>query len=236
MNLDPKSNDYPQLVPPDVVYEHKDALKKNATVIPLFVKIASAAAAVALLVGLFWRPWATPRLDLMAEMKPLEMRSIPTETSLLTTGQRAHFVMPKTKSAAREKTSASVQSPTARPKSPTARPELPTARQELPMLASLSPNAPTLLTSYYAEPVVDPTSAIEMPQLAETPMQQWTWGEDLSLEQRGMLIMTDGKYDSFGRMLLGSWRALKTELAQLDESFSDGVNAVKEIDLSDLKR
>ena len=35
MNTNLNNEEYPRLTPPNVVYEHKDALKKKAVVIPL---------------------------------------------------------------------------------------------------------------------------------------------------------------------------------------------------------
>ena len=93
MNTDPNIDDFPRLVPPQVVYEHKDSLKKKATVIPLFAKVTSAAAVVALLIGLFWWRSATPEQPLMAEMRPIAATAIESQGPTLLRESQAHFVV-----------------------------------------------------------------------------------------------------------------------------------------------
>lgn len=73
MNIDMNNLDEPRLTPPEVVYERKASLKKTA-VIPLYAKIASAAAAVALVLTLSWPRPNRPAEELMAALKPLSAK------------------------------------------------------------------------------------------------------------------------------------------------------------------
>ena len=61
----------PSLEPQPIEYERKESLKKKATVLPLYIKVASAAAVIALLFGLFLnRHEPSPQDQPMAENEP----------------------------------------------------------------------------------------------------------------------------------------------------------------------
>lgn len=213
MNIDPNIDDYPRLVPPDVVYEGKDALKKKATVIPLYAKVISAAAVVALLVGIFWRRPAMPEQVMIAELEPLKMDFVASEQPLLTSGNRAHFNMPSPKN----------NTKSVLPEPSVAKQENVMERQDLPLLAALTPcAAPTLIQQNSIANVV---SFPDESQLALEIPQDERWDE-LSLARKSLLAITDGQYDSFSQMFLKGWRSVKTEMAQLNDSFSDGVNKI----------
>ena len=79
LDFDELVQDLPTLEPQPIEYEHKETLKKKATIIPLIAKIAAAAAVVALLFGLLWnRNNTTPQEQPMAEQKIDEiMNEIP---------------------------------------------------------------------------------------------------------------------------------------------------------------
>lgn len=197
------NEEYPRLTPPTVVYEGKAALKKPA-VIPLWVKTCAAAASVALLVALFFRHPARTELELMAELSPIRSTVIENEASLNTTGQRAHFVIPKrqTVQSSRE-------------------------RDELPMIAALEPTeAPALQVIAPSNDLVpgyyDPSLTIVDQPLA------WDDDEEQSMLKRGFLRMTDGKYDSFGDMILSGWRSMKQEMSEFNSSVSETIVALKQ--------
>ena len=69
------TEELPHLEAPEVSYENKDKQKKQRTVLPLYVKIASVAAAAGLLltVGL-WPEKSLPKVESVAELKPIEAR------------------------------------------------------------------------------------------------------------------------------------------------------------------
>ena len=94
MNTEPNLEEYPKLTPPDVVYEHKASLKKTV-VIPLYAKIVAAAAAVALLFGIFWLRSGLPEQELVAELNAVKVDVLETEESYPLAESQARFVVPK---------------------------------------------------------------------------------------------------------------------------------------------
>lgn len=63
----------PYLEAPEIAYEGKEKLKKKAVVVPLYVKIASAAAAAGLLFTVsLWPEKSLPKVEPIAELKPLK--------------------------------------------------------------------------------------------------------------------------------------------------------------------
>ena len=67
------TEELPHLEAPEIAYEDKEKLKRQLTIVPLYVKIASAAAAAGLLltVGL-WPEKSLPKVEPVAELKPIE--------------------------------------------------------------------------------------------------------------------------------------------------------------------
>ena len=72
LDLNELTEELPHLEAPVLAYENKEGLKKKATVVPLYVKIASAAAAAGLLftVGL-WPEKSLPKVEPIADLKPI---------------------------------------------------------------------------------------------------------------------------------------------------------------------
>lgn len=72
MDWDELTEELPHLEAPVLAYENKEGLKKKAAVVPLYVKIASAAAAAGLLftVGL-WPEKSLPKVEPIADLKPI---------------------------------------------------------------------------------------------------------------------------------------------------------------------
>lgn len=225
MNIDLNDNEYPRLVPPQVVYEGKDALKKQSTVIPLLVKITSVAAAVALLVGLFWRQNSTPTQEMVAELKPVEMLLTSAEEPLRTSGDRAHFSIPRKGKKTGEETR-SISSGRTRKERPAA--VVTMEREAMPMIAALTPYTVTALDSYGMAAIA---SSTPQKNLADAMgLRQMPWDEDLSLARKSLLVMTDGEYDNIGSMILNGWRSFKTELAQINNSVTNDIAALKQND------
>ena len=66
------TEELPYLAAPQVAYEGKEKLKKKAAVVPLYVKIASAAAAAGLLLTVsLWPEKSMPKVEPIAELKPI---------------------------------------------------------------------------------------------------------------------------------------------------------------------
>lgn len=215
MNTDLHNEEYPRLTPPNVTYANKASLKKKPVVVPLYAKIMAAAAAVALLFGLFWNRSVRHEQELMAELKPVEAVRIETESLLHLTGQRAHFSLPSTPV---RKTPTSPMKPVSSAPSETQR------RVELPMLTSMPPCAPTLLPSGVMTSFVYPSDI----QLLASDEPSYEDTDELSWAREGFQKMTDGRFASFGELLVYGWRSVKGELAQLNESVSDGISSLKQ--------
>lgn len=201
MNTDFNNEEYPRLTPPDVVYEHKDALKKKAVVIPLYVKIVAAAAAVALLFGIFWFRASLPEQELMAELKPVEAQEVGLNNTMVLAESQAHFIVPK-----RVVKSSSVQ------------PQNTYKRNELPLLAELQPvTAPTLIVT---EPQFDellafnPYIDISDNDISNPSLENEIF-DDRSLISRGIAKMTDGECESFADILVEGLRSVKGEMSSL---------------------
>ena len=198
MNTDLNNEEYPRLTPPDVVYEHKDALKKKAVVMPLYVKMVAAAAAVALLFGIFWFRTSLPEQELMAELKPVGPEQVQVVETMVLSESQAHFIVPK-----KAIKSSSVQ------------PENIYKRNELPLLAELQPITAPVLMPLESRP--DLWMADEIYYASnDTPIgSQEEYYDDRSLISRGIAKMTDGECESFADILLGGLRSVKGEMALL---------------------
>lgn len=72
MDWDELTEELPHLEAPALAYENKEGLKKKATVVPLYVKIASAAAAAGLLLTVsLWPEKSLPKVEPIAELQPI---------------------------------------------------------------------------------------------------------------------------------------------------------------------
>lgn len=201
MNTDFNNEEYPRLIPPEVVYEHKDALKKNTVVIPLYVKMVAAAAAVALLFGIFWFRGSLPEPELVAELKPVEIQEVGLNHTMVLAESQAHFIVTK-----RTVKSSSVQ------------PQDTYERNELPLLAELQPvTAPTLIAAepqfnemLAYNPYVDSSDNDQ-----KNPSLENEIFDDRSLISRGIAKMTDGECESFADILVEGFRSVKSEMSSL---------------------
>jgi hypothetical protein len=72
LDWDELTEELPHLEAPALAYENKEGLKKKATVVPLYVKIASAAAAAGLLLTIgLWPEKSLPKVEPIAELQPI---------------------------------------------------------------------------------------------------------------------------------------------------------------------
>ena len=77
------NNGLPQVTAPAITYNGKESLKKKGAVVPLYVKIASAAAAAGLLLTInLWPEKSLPKVDPIAELKPIHSQLTITEDPL----------------------------------------------------------------------------------------------------------------------------------------------------------
>ena len=210
MNTNLNNEEYPRLTPPNVVYEHKDALKKKAVVIPLYVKLVAAAAAVALLFGIFWHRSVMPEQELMAELKPVEARQIVSNETLPLAESQAHFVVPKQ---------------TVKPASV----ESQNKRFELPLLAELKPIAVPRLMVVEPQPesllVDDVCYAFNDMSLSGQEEDEY---DDRSLIGRGIYQMTNGECDNFAALFSGGIKSFKTELASIETTIQSSRSQLRQ--------
>lgn len=200
MNTDLNNEDYPRLVPPEVVYERKASLKKPV-VIPLYAKIISAAAAVALLFGIFWNRPAMPKQELMAELKPIEPIGIKTDENAALAKSQARFIVPKKA-----------------PKHPSEKKEVNVAYEklEMPMLAELQPKAASLLVNDEYHPGNLLASENYFANSDRSLInEEDLFDSDLSLIGRGIYKMTEGEHDSFFSIFSEGLQSVKIEMASI---------------------
>ena len=80
----------PHLEPPTLTYNGKENLKKKAAIVPLYVKIASAAAAAGLLLTVtLWPEKSLPKVEPVAALKPIEASLTIDEPALCLVARRA---------------------------------------------------------------------------------------------------------------------------------------------------
>ena len=221
MNTDPNNNitfseDEPRLVPPQVVYEKKAALKKKSAVIPMFATFTAAAAAVALLFGLFWKHPSTPKLELTAELKPIvsEQWKVKSEKWKVESEQLAESSLLKQCAVTYHGAQKPVQTKST------------VKRHELPLLATMTPAAMPNLT------LTDPQVVLLETTLAGEAMA-WTPEGSIRDEEAELLDEQGEKSEvelvEFGEMLRRGWRSVKGEIAQLNESVGEGFRLLKQM-------
>ena len=203
------TEELPHLEAPAVTYQDKERLKKKATLVPLYVKIASAAAAAGLLLTVtLWPEKSLPKMEPIAELKPiLPTRLITSEESQTLPPRTVSFVTAQTKIA-----QAKVK------RQPT------TVRTETALLADLQPmkaeGTPIALTTTHVdEPDFDliayqMNSNLAFAQYDENEFAEYEEDErDLSLIGRGIYRLTDGRHDSFGSIIASGLSTAKKEVS-----------------------
>ena len=208
LDWDELTEELPHLEAPTTTYEGKESLKKKAAIVPLYVKIASAAAAAGLLLTVtLWPEKQLPDVEPIAELKPiLPTRLITSEESQTLPPRTVSFVTVQTKVAQ-----------TKVKRQPT------TARTETALLADLQPmkaeGTPIALTATHAyEPDFDfiayhMNSNLAFAQYDENEFAEYEEDErDLSLIGRGIYRLTDGRHDSFASIILSGLHTAKEEV------------------------
>ena len=101
LNWDELTEELPHLEALTITYEGKESLKKKAAVVPLYVKIASAAAAAGLLLTVtLWPEKQLPDVEPIAELKPiLPTRLITSEENQALPPRTVSFMTAQTKTA-----------------------------------------------------------------------------------------------------------------------------------------
>ena len=206
LDWDELTEELPHLEAPTLAYENKEGLKKKATVVPLYVKIASAAAAAGLLltVGL-WPEKSLPKVEPIANLKPIEVSRINTNEPIALVPRRATESTTTTTWATANK---------AISKASSKKQEVP-ERDAMPMLAEMQTiKAPTSITSQLllaqtTEPDYAPYFMLDDYALASYTDDDY---EEPSPWGRGILRITDGKYESLISMIQEGLLLAKEEI------------------------
>lgn len=202
------TEDLPHLEAPQIEFENKERLKKNGALVPLYVKIASAAAAAGLLLTVtLWPEKQLPDVEPVAELKPI----LPTR---LITSEESQTLPPRTVSFATTQSKATQNKVKKQPN---------TIRTETALLADLQPmkasETPIALTATNTdEPdfgliAYHLNSDLAFAQYNESDYTDDAEGErDLSFIGKGIYRLTDGRHDSFGSIIRSGLRTAKEEV------------------------
>ena len=212
------TEELPHLEAPQIEFENKERLKQrplslskgrpNRTIIPLYVKIASAAAAAGLLLTVtLWPQKQLPKVEPVAELKPV----LPTR---LITSEESQTLPPRTISFATTQNRATQNKVKKQPK---------TVRTEAALLADLQPikagGSPIALTTTQAyEPDLGLIAYHLNSDLAFAQLDESNYGNtnederNLSFIGKGIYRLTDGRHDSFASIISTGLSTAKKEL------------------------
>lgn len=208
LDWDELTEPLPHLEAPAIVYEGKEKLKKKAVVVPLYAKIASAAAAAGLLLTVsLWPEKQLPKLEPIADLKPIEATRIerPLDRLILQT-KPAQFVKPnvvvKEKKAEVEK-------------------HVVVEKAEVPMLTQLeSIKTEKVQIAALAADIEEPdfdylayriNTGMAIAQYDSNSFEENVEDEDVSFIGRGLLWLTGGRHSSFASLINSGLRQAKKE-------------------------
>ena len=208
MDWDELTEELPHLEAPQIAFEGKEKMKKKATVVPLYVKIASIAAAAGLLLTVtLWPEKSMQKTETIAELKPILPDRLITASETTTLPTRIfHFTQPQV--VKKEKPTIS---------------ETVSERVEMPLVAQLeSQKAPILPTSSTAsEPDFDllafrMNTNLALALINEYDFNSFSKDEEFdrepSLISKGLLWLTNGRHDSFASIIASGLTTAKKEL------------------------
>ena len=208
LDWDELTEELPKLGVPNLVYENKEALKKRSKKVPLFVQIASIAAALALLFVVFWKQDDTmPKQELIATLKPIAAHTLETETyaSTVPSKKTYQFNNQSVKSNRVEKTETME-----RENMPLVAEMQPIATKTLELSGSavreIQPNLPLplyLLNDYYA--YMDYSDYDDASEYSE---------EKPSLIDKGIVWLSDGRYNGFGHFINSALHRAKQDVME----------------------
>ncbi len=219
----------PYLEAPQVAYEGKERLKqrplnlskgrRKQTIVPLYVKIASAAAVAGLLLTVsLWPEKSMPKVEPIAELKPILPGRLITASEATTTlpPRTVQFVQPHVVKKVFKKEKPTVSENVA---------EAISERAETPLVAKLEPQkAQSLPTSAIIdEPDFDLVAYrmdthLALAQIEANRFKGYSEDEDydreLSLIGRGLLWLTNGRHDSFASLIGAGVSKAKQDLTE----------------------
>ena len=199
----------PCLEAPQTVYEDKEKLKKKGVVVPLYVKIASAAAAAGLLLTVsLWPEKSLPKVEPLAELKPiLPGRLITTSETTTLPPRTTQFIYTQPINKGKTAVSRSVEKP---------------ERIETPLVAELEPQKMQTLPNLQNNDSPDSdllayrkSDDLAFAQIDENGFADTTEDErNLSLIGKGIYHLTDGRHDSFASLISFGLSKAKQDLTE----------------------
>ena len=211
LDWDELTEPLPHLETPAIAYEGKEKLKKKDVVVPLYAKIASAAAAAGLLLTVsLWPEKQLPKVEPLAELKPIEATQIerPLDRLILQT-KPAQFVKPKV---------------VVKEKNVEVEKHVVVEKAEMPMLAQLEPIKTekvqlATLAADTKEPDLDllayrMNAELAFAQFAGNSIEENVEDESLSLIRRGLLWLTGGRHSSFASLINSGLRQAKEDAVE----------------------
>ena len=221
LDWDELTEELPHLEAPQIAFEGKESLKQRAlsltkgrpsekkrTIIPLYVKIASVAAAAGLLLTVtLWPEKSMQKTETIAELKPILPGRLITSSETTTLPLRTfRFVQPQVVKKERPTFSETVSE-----------------RVETPLVAQLEPQkAPVLPTSStVAEPDFNllayrMNTDLALALINEYGFKDFSENEEFdrepSLIGKGLLLLTNGRHDSFASIIASGLTTAKKEL------------------------
>ena len=211
MDWDELTEELPHLEAPAVTYQGKENLKKKGTIVPLYVKIASAAAAAGLLLTVtLWPEKSMPRVEPIANLKPIEASRINTNEPIALLPRRiteSIDPLPRTDLRGDDMLSEG---------------HITSERTAMPLLAELPAKTASILQtdmplSGFDEPDFDlmayrMNTELAMLQFNGNGFSNETEDErDLSLIGKGIYLLTDGRHDSFASIISTGLNTAKKE-------------------------
>ena len=221
MDWDELTEELPHLEAPHIEFDNKESLKKKGTVVPLYVKIASVAAAAGLLLTVsLWPEKTMPKVEPIANLKPIEVRQINTNESMALLPRRATESMSYQLNQMSDKGSMLPE--------PTTKEHKASERVATPLLAKLPTKSITSLQAGFsltnhAEPDFEfiayrMNTHLALSQINESGFDGFSEGEDdnreLSLIGKGLILLTNGRHDSFASIIGAGVSKAKQDLTE----------------------
>lgn len=212
MDWDELTEELPHLEAPAITYQGKENLKKKGVIVPLYVKIASAAAAAGLLLTVtLWPEKSMPRVEPIANLKPIEVSKIKTNEPIALLPRRAtESINPLPRTGIRGDDLRSEG-------------HLTSERTAMPLLAELPTKTATALQidlpwTNFDEPDFDLMAYRMNTELAMMSFDGNEFSDDteeerdLSLIGKGIYLLTDGRHNSFASIISTGLSTAKKEL------------------------
>ena len=207
LDWDKLTEELPHLEAPILAYENKEGLKKKATVVPLYAKIASAAAAAGLLLTVsLWPEKSLPKMEPIAELQPIAATRIERPLDRLALQTRPTLFV-KQNVVVREKKVEVEKVFMEKTEMPLVA-ELPQIKAKEARIETTSPN--------FAEPDFDYlayriNAGMALAQYENHSFEENLEDEGVSLIGKGLLWLTGGRHSSFASLINSGLRQAKKE-------------------------